>query len=149
MTKKSPAKTPQLVAAFQNLGREDAGVGEALGREIAERFGPRDEAALSILAHDEKGALIGGLNGVTHWRWLYVKHLWVTPSCRGQGLGRDLLKRAEGEARARHCLGLYLDTFDPEAAVFYERCGFAPCGEIEDFPPGHRRIFSSKRLDRR
>ena len=26
---------------------------------------------------DGAGALIGGLNGVIHWRWLYIRHLWV------------------------------------------------------------------------
>jgi hypothetical protein len=50
------------------------------------------------------------------------------------------------EARARQCIGLYLDTFDPGAAKFYERCGFLRFGQIDDFPPGHTRAFLYKKL---
>jgi hypothetical protein len=50
------------------------------------------------------------------------------------------------EARARQCLGLYLDTFDPGAVTFYEQCGFLRFGQIDGFPPGHMRTFLSKRL---
>jgi ribosomal protein S18 acetylase RimI-like enzyme len=146
MNDTSPQTAPIRVV-FHDLERESPAVASALGAEIAASFGPRDEAPLSILAHDENGALIGGLNGVSHWRWLYVKHLWVAPECRGLGLGARLLRRAEEAARARGCVGLYLDSFDPRAIGYYERCGFARCGEIENFPPGHKRYFASKRLE--
>lgn len=148
MSDSSPATAPIRVV-FHDLERESPAVASALGAEIAARFAPRDEAPFSILAHDENGALLGGLNGVTHWRWLYIKHLFVAPECRGFGLGTRLLQRAEEAARARGCVGLYLDSFDPRAIAFYETCGFARCGEIVDFPPGHSRVFASKRLEPR
>jgi hypothetical protein len=50
------------------------------------------------------------------------------------------------EARARQCVGLYLDTFDPGAAQFYEHCGFLRFGQIDDFLPGHARAFLYKKL---
>lgn len=146
MTDKASSRASTLAVTFEELGRENAGVAKRLGAEMAARFGPRDESPISILAHDEQGALVGGLNGVTHWRWLYVKHLWVAPAGRGRGLGRDLLARAEAAAQARGCIGAYVDTFGPATAEFYERCGYARFGELQDFPPGHRRTFSSKRL---
>lgn len=128
------------------MERESPAVASALAVEIAARFPPRDETPFSILAHDGAGALVGGVNGATHWRWLYVRHLWVAPQLRGHGLGRHLLERAEGMAQTRGCVGLYLDSFDPSTISFYERCGFSSCGAIEDFPPGHSRIFASKRI---
>ncbi len=120
-------------------------VSESLGAEIAARFGPRNETPLSILAYDGD-VLAGGLNGLTHWRWCYIRHLWVEEDWRGQGVGRRLLAQAEMEARARQCVGLYLDTFDPGAAHFYERCGFLRFGQIDGFPPGHARAFLYKNL---
>ena len=126
--------------------REDAELAQMLGAEIAAGFGPRDETPLTICARDEEGALICGVNGVTHWRWLYVRHLWVAPAFRANGLGRALMARAEGAARERRCVGVYLDTFDEGAAAFYERLGFARRGRIENFPPGAARIFLSKPL---
>jgi GNAT superfamily N-acetyltransferase len=118
----------------------------SLGAEIEARFAPRDETPLAILARDGTGALLGGLEGVSHWRWLYVRRLWVAPAQRGRGLGGRLLEEAEARARARGCVGVYIDTFDASAAAFYERRGFARVGAIADFPPGHERIFLSKRL---
>lgn len=121
-------------------------VAAALGAEIAQNFGPRDEAALSIVAREANGALICGLNGVIHWRWLYVRHFYVAPAWRAKGVGRSLMTEAERVARGRECLGVYLDTFDEAAAKFYQRLGFTRHGRIENFPAGAARIFLSKAL---
>lgn len=125
---------------------ESAEVAARLGAEIAARFGPREEAPLSVTVRDGAGALIGGLNGVTHWRWLYIRHLWVAESQRGRGLALRLMQSAERAALARGAIGAYIDTFDPRVAAFYARLGFERAGEIADFPPGGRRIYLSKRL---
>lgn len=142
MTKKQPIEKPTLEVE----SAECAEVAARLGAEVAARFGPREEAPLSIALRDGAGALIGGLNGVSHWRWLYIRHLWVAETARGRGLGRQLMAAAESAARARGCIGVYIDTFDPRVADFYARAGFARVGEIAEFPPGGRRIFLSRRL---
>ncbi|MGJ0396701.1 MAG: GNAT family N-acetyltransferase [Methylocystis sp.] len=125
---------------------ESAELAARLGEEIASGFGPRDEAPVCIVARDPEGILVAGLNGVSHWRWFYVRHLWVEQSQRGRGLGRRLMAEAERIARERGCVGLYVDTFDPRAAAFYEALGFARSGEIADLPPGHARLFFRKPL---
>lgn len=125
---------------------ESAEVAARLGAEIAARFGPREEAPFSLALRDVGGALQGGLNGVVHWRWLYIRHLWVAPEWRSQGFAKSLIAAAEREARARGAIGAYIDTFDPAVAGFYERQGYIRCGEIADFPPGAQRIYLSKRL---
>ncbi len=125
---------------------EDAQIiSAALGREIAERFGPADAAPLSLRAYEGE-RLTGGLNGLIHWRWLYIRHFWIDTRWRGRGLGRQLLAQAEAEMTARDGAGIYLDTFDAGAAAFYERCGFIRCGEIANFPPGFSRVFLRKGL---
>ncbi|PPC85803.1 MAG: GNAT family N-acetyltransferase [Methylocystis sp.] len=126
--------------------KESSEVAAMLGEDIARQFGPRDETPFSILARGKDGALIGGINGLIHWRWAYVRHLWVAESWRGQGLGARLMGEAERLARDRGCVGVYIDTFEKRVAAFYERLGFARVGEIADFPPGHSRISLSKPL---
>jgi GNAT superfamily N-acetyltransferase len=122
----------------------------AVARELLEKaYAPLCQT-LSVgcssgLPRDESG-LVGGLSGVTHWGWCYIRHFWVEENFRSRGVGRRLLAHAEMEARARQCVGLYLDTFDPGAAQFYERCGFLRFGQIDDFPPGHARAFLYKKL---
>jgi GNAT superfamily N-acetyltransferase len=126
---------------------ESADVAARLGAEIATRFGPREEAPLGVVVRNGAGALIGGLNGVTHWRWLYIRHVWVTESLRGQGVARRLIDSAERAARARGAIGAYIDTFDPRVAGLYEWLGYVRFGEIAEFPTvGGRRIYLSKRF---
>ncbi|PPQ31577.1 hypothetical protein CCR94_08480 [Rhodoblastus sphagnicola] len=121
---------------------------QALGAEVAAEFGPRDEEAFALVARDGAGARIGGVNGVIHWRWLYIAQFYVAPRARRAGLGRALLARAESLARAKNCVGIYLDTFSPAARAFYERGGFVIAGRIENFPPGAARVFLSKGFGR-
>lgn len=142
MMNNSQEEKPKL-----NIERgESAEIAARLGAEIAARFGPRDETPFSILARSAGGELVGGLNGVVHWRWLYIRHLWVAATSRGQCLGRQLITAAEAQARSDDCVGIYIDTFDPRIADYYERNGFSRVGEIVDFPPGGQRIFLSKPL---
>jgi GNAT superfamily N-acetyltransferase len=89
----------------------------------------------------------GGLVGRTFFGWLFVHLFFLPPDLRRQGLGAELLRRAEDEARARGCVGAHLDTFSFQARSFYEKQGYALFGTIPDCPPGHARFFLSKRLD--
>jgi ribosomal protein S18 acetylase RimI-like enzyme len=137
------------IAVFDDTGNSGAAhIASALAAEILAGFGPRDETPLSIVAQSGN-TVVGGLNGSTHWGWCYIRHLWVREGWRRRGLGYTLLAEAETQARARHCVGLYVDTFDAGAAAFYERSGFERFGRIDDFPPGHARTFLLKRLARR
>jgi GNAT superfamily N-acetyltransferase len=105
-----------------------------------------DFKPLVLTARAADGTLLGGLVGDTGWRWLHVELLWVADSHRGRGLGRRLLRAAEGEAARRGAIHAYLDTFDFQARPFYEREGYQVFGVQEDFPPGHRRFFMQKTL---
>ena len=99
------------------------------------------------MARDAQGTLIGGLNGVCHWRWLYVRHLWVDraatrrgwPHCDGGGPKRL--------AKDRGCVGIMSTRSIRRLAAFYEDIGFARAGEIVGFPPGHQRLFFRKSLE--
>jgi GNAT superfamily N-acetyltransferase len=118
----------------------------ALGAEVAAQFGPRHERSFALVARDASGVALGGVNGLIHWRWLYIAQFYVGPETRGQGLGAALLAQAELFARDNDCVGVYLDTFSPKARRFYERRGFAAVGEIGNFPPGAARVFLAKSL---
>lgn len=101
---------------------------------------------LAVLATDEGGVLAGGAAGKINWNWLHINLFWVAKARRGHGLGSLLLERIEAEARSRGCRQAHLDTFTYQAGPFYERCGYAVFGSLEDYPPGQSRLFLRKIL---
>jgi GNAT superfamily N-acetyltransferase len=108
--------------------------------------GERTEFAITARAPDNR--LIGGLTGTTKYLWLYVEHLWIDEQHRRRGIGRRLLRAAEAHARDVGCRHAYVDTYDFQARPFYEHAGYKVFGEQDDYPPGHRRFFMSKRLEK-
>lgn len=108
--------------------------------------GPSAHRALALVLRADDGRVVGGLWGATAHRWLYTQMLVVPEAARGQGLGARLMQQAEGVARARGCLGAWVDT-QFGARRFYEHLGYTVFGELPDYPPGFSRTFLFKRLD--
>jgi GNAT superfamily N-acetyltransferase len=100
-----------------------------------------------LLQEPGKDAIIGGLWGISYWRWLFVDLLFVPEAHRGRGLGTALLKQAETKARGRDCIGVWLLSFSFQAPQFYRRHGYAAFGSIENYPPDHKCTYFFKRLD--
>ena len=109
--------------------------------------GPTERHTVAIVLRDDGGAIVGGLWGLTGFRWLFVQYLAVPPALKGEGRGRALMLAAEDEARRLGCTGLWLDTFSFQARGFYEKLGYDVIGQIDDFPPGEARFFLRKRID--
>ena len=110
--------------------------------------GPHGFRPLSLsVRRPGEAQVVGGLIGRTFFGWLFVHLFYLPPDLRGRGLGAELLRRAEDEARARGCVGAYLTTFSFQARGFYEKQGYALVGALPDFPPGHACLFLAKRLD--
>jgi GNAT superfamily N-acetyltransferase len=107
----------------------------------------RYDARPLIIAIEEPGAgVVGGLWGRTAYDWLFVELLFVPAALRGQGVGSELMQRAEDEARARGCHNAWLDTFEFQARGFYERLGYRCFGELPEYPAGFSRFFMKKAL---
>jgi GNAT superfamily N-acetyltransferase len=108
-------------------------------------LGQYQRAPLWLVVRDDNGKVIAGLHGKTG-SWCFIEWLWVAEVQRRAGLGSQLLRRAEMIARDRHCAGIYLDTFSFQAPDFYARHGFQEFGRLTGCPPGHDRIWLSKRF---
>jgi GNAT superfamily N-acetyltransferase len=80
--------------------------------------------------------------------WLAVELLFVPEDLRRSGVGSRLLCEAEDQARARGCIGAWLDTFSFQAREFYEQLGYSVIGTILDHPVGGARYFLTKRWDK-
>ena len=101
----------------------------------------------SVLLSDEPGGPVtGGLYGYQLYDWLFVQYLAVPLGSQGQGIGQELMARAEAWSRERGLAGMWLDTFAFQARPFYEKLGFTVFGEIENHPRGSSRYFLYKRF---
>lgn len=104
---------------------------------------------IGIFARDEQGLIQGGITGKFNWNWLQIDLLWVDPALRAHGLGSQLLERLEIAASEYGCVLAHLDTFSFQASEFYQKRGYIPFATLEDYPPGHQRIYLRKTLSRR
>jgi GNAT superfamily N-acetyltransferase len=117
---------------------------EACSRDRIGRMQPR---LLVIPIRDDAGAVRGGFWGCTLFGWLHAQLLFVPEPLRGRGIGSDLMRVAETEARRRGCIGSHVTSFSFQAAPFYEKLGYARFGQLDDYPAGHNLQFLSKRFD--
>ena len=123
---------------------------EALGKGLSEHSRPITGSdgflPLTVLARNSEGTLVGGVHGTINWTWLHISILWVSADLRHRGLGSKLLGAIEAEGTSRGCVYAHLDTFSYQAKPFYERHGYAVFGILDEYPPGHQRIFLRKTL---
>lgn len=108
--------------------------------------GPRNSKEFAFYARSQTNELVGGLLGHTHFNHFFVSAIFVDQQFRRQGIGRELIKRAEELALQHKCDAIYLDTFDYQAPGFYEKLGFKVFGTLQDYPVGHQRFYLEKRL---
>jgi GNAT superfamily N-acetyltransferase len=102
---------------------------------------------LDFVLRDATGRVVGGALAETNARWCFIKGLWVAEGLRRGGHGSRLLAAVEDGARARNCIGVYLDTYSFQARPFYERHGYTVFGVLPDMPPGGAKYYLFKRLD--
>ncbi len=114
------------------------------------QVGPRNKKDFAFFVRSETSEFVGGLLGYTHFNHFFVSTIYVDQQLREEGIGRELMARAEALALDQGCDAIYLDTFDFQAPGFYEKLGFKVFGKLEDYPAGHQRFYLVKRLrDRR
>jgi GNAT superfamily N-acetyltransferase len=145
---KASKETPSLTFATETSPNEatiraiESGLtAHATGLGLRTDWSPR-----WIIARDEDEVVQAGIRFVPAFEWLFVNWLWVADRYRKHGVGSQLMAGAEAAARERGCRGAYLDTFTFQAPKFYERLGYREFGRLNDFPPGHARIWFSKAL---
>ena len=102
---------------------------------------PKD---LGIYLRNKEGNIIAGLTAVTHGNWLSIKYLWISEESREQGLGSEILNRAEEEAKRRGCRYVFLDTFSFQAPLFYEKHGYKKVFVLENYPVTGKRYYYTK-----
>lgn len=102
---------------------------------------------IGVYMRDDKGVMLGGLIGVRKGDWLNIDYLWVSETVRGSGVGGQLIKAAEDEARGKGCKQALVDTVSFQARPFYEKQGYRLQMSLQDYPyQGMQRHYLTKAL---
>ncbi|MCX4982519.1 GNAT family N-acetyltransferase [Streptomyces sp. NBC_00572] len=126
---------------------DTAVISDALDRFNIETSGVDDRRPLAVLVRDpETRQVIGGLTGRTSLGLFFVDLFFLPAELRGGGLGTEILRQAEDEARARGCRSAVLYTVSFQAPGFYRKQGWKLLGEVPCDPPGTSRVFMTKDL---
>ena len=122
-------------------------LGDGLQEQMRALFGePRIEKA-AFFVRDGIGDIVGGVYGnYGSFGWLYIDTLWVAERLRGRGYGTRLMHLIEQHASKAGCTDAYLNTFSFQAPDFYQKLGYTTFAQLENFPPGHSRLFMRKKL---
>lgn len=101
---------------------------------------------LNIYVEDDSGELMAGLVGETFGNWLEIEYLFVKEDLRGQGIGSQLLQRAESEAKKRNCCYAFVNTYQFQAPAFYQKHGYKEVFTLKDYPYTGQRHYYQKDL---
>lgn len=112
------------------------------------RLMPRliDAHEWAIFIEDDDGQIVGGLWAEHLFDWVYLDLIFVPETVRGEGIGRELLQRAETRAEEWGVLGLWLGTFGFQARGFYEKCGYECFATLPGRTGGEDQYFMRKPL---
>ena len=101
---------------------------------------------LNLYVGGEHGKLMAGLVAETFGNWLEIEYLFVKEEFRGQGIGSQLLQRAESEAKKRNCRFAFVNTYQFQAPAFYQKYGYKEDFTLKDYPYTGQRHYYQKDL---
>lgn len=93
-----------------------------------------------IILAEDNNEIIGYLRLEHLWsRFPYIGLIIVSPECRGQGVGRNMLEYLEGHLRSKDLRSLYsssqINEVDPQK--WHRKMGFTECGIINGINSGN------------
>src|SRR5574337_591188 len=110
------------------------------------RTGIDDGRGLGVFVRTHRGRIVAAVAGHSWGETCELRQVWVAEKLRGQGLGRQLLRSAEAEARRRGCRQIVLSTHSFQAPQFYRKLGFRVVAQVTDYPRGYAHVLLRKRL---
>jgi GNAT superfamily N-acetyltransferase len=138
--------TTQLVIETQPHPDDVRFLEDRLYEYNVEQTGVNDGQWLAIFIRDAQQTIRAGAEG---WTWCgscYIRTVWVHRDWRRQGVGTQLLRAVEQEARARGCQQIVLTSFSFQAPGFYQKLGFEVFAVLEDHPRQHQEYYLRKWL---
>ncbi|WP_420572725.1 GNAT family N-acetyltransferase [Kordia sp.] len=104
------------------------------------------EVKFFVFARNEHSEIVGGIRATCFWNTLHIELLWLSEECRGKGIGKQLMDKAEHFAKEQNCEKVFVETTSWQAKPFYEKVGYTHIATINDRPKGHASHYLTKDL---
>lgn len=99
---------------------------------------------VAYFLRDQKGQIVGGVQGSLWGRSMHIDALWVVDKHRGQGHGSKLMQKIEAYAAVHGHSLVYLETASFQALPFYEALGYSIFGQLPEITVGETLYFLKK-----
>jgi ribosomal protein S18 acetylase RimI-like enzyme len=104
--------------------QEKEWVDEGFSSHAMESVGHDGDITEFSLVAKRKEEFVGALNVRLFWGSLHIRHLFVVPGHRAQGVGKCLMEEAFKTGRAKKCRFAVVETMSFQALDFYQKLGF-------------------------
>jgi GNAT superfamily N-acetyltransferase len=101
---------------------------------------------ITAAVRGDDGALRGGVVGRLAGDSVYMEVVWNDETVRGTGLGSQMMRLVEDEARRLGATEAWLYTMSFQARPFYEKLGYRQFAELPWLHGRHARHFMRKDL---
>ena len=95
---------------------------------------------------DSQGIILAGCHGEICYKSMFISQFWVSKDLRLQGLGTELMQKAEVFAKDSGCKMIAINTMDWEAEDFYKKLGFKVDFVRSGYEKNSKMLFLSKML---
>ncbi len=100
---------------------------------------------INLIIKNGEGQIIGGLNGSSILKALYIDQLWVDEQYRGQGYGKELMRIAEGIARKEGCISSLAMVYSFQCPEFFKKLGYEIFGVSDGYPKPIKEYYFIKK----
>jgi putative acetyltransferase len=142
------ANQPEVIALIAELDAYQDTLYPPEARHVLDLVGLTQPNVLFAVARDEGGQAVACAAVVLGAEFGELKRMFVSPRCRGLGVGRRLMDLLQQRAAERGCRLLTLESgpFQPEALSLYAACGFERCGPFGSYADDPLSVFMQKAL---
>lgn len=121
------------------------GLREYVQEHIGELRKKNPGIKINLIIKNVEGQVIGGLNGSSILKALYIDQLWVDEQYRGQGYGKELMRIAEGIARKEGCISSLAMVYSFQSPEFFKKLGYKIFGVSDGYPKPIKEYYFIKK----
>ncbi|MFX1341160.1 MAG: GNAT family N-acetyltransferase [Promethearchaeota archaeon] len=100
---------------------------------------------INLIIKNETGQLIGGINGSSILKALYIDQLWIDERYRGQGYGKELMMAAETIAKKDGCISSLAMVYSFQFPEFFQKLGYETFGVSDGYPKPIKEYYFIKK----